>query len=77
MDSCRPKVQMISALQQIRPTRLRKVRPLLRIRLRMIILVLKEQRLQMKVMRSSRIRTPDFGGLGRSRSAVDSRAALR
>ena len=67
---------MISMLQQIMPTSAIRVRPLLRIRLRTIILALKEKCRHRAGIRSNRIRLPDFGGLGRSRLAVVSRAAL-
>ena len=68
---------MISMLQQRIPTRTMTVRPLLRIRLRMIILLLKLSFDQSHFQRSRRILVPPFGGLGLMRSAVCSRSELR
>ena len=65
---------MISALQHSMPTKDMMVRMRLRMRLRTIILVLKLKRRHRKPTRSSRMRLPAFGGLGRRRSAVVSRA---
>ncbi len=75
MDSCKPKEQMISILQHRMPTSDRNERPLLRKMLRIIIFVLKEKRPHSREIRSSRMREPDFGGFGRKRLAVVSRAA--
>ena len=52
------------------------VRSLLRIRLRTTIFVLKLNRDQSHVIRSSRMRLPLLGGLARSSEAVHSFAAL-
>ena len=67
---------MISIVQHSRPTSVMMVRSLLRIRLRTTIFVLKLNRDQSHVMRSSRMRLPFFGGLARSSEAVHSFAAL-
>ena len=65
---------MISALQHSMPTKDMMVRMRLRMRLRTIILVLKLKRRHRNPTRSKRMRLPALGGLGRSRSAVVSRA---
>ena len=65
-----PKVVMMSMLQQMMPTSMMAVRLLLRRRLRTIILPLKEKRPHRAGKRSSRMRAPLLGGLGRSSSAV-------
>ena len=67
----------MSIVQQRMPMKDMNERSLLRIRLRTIIFVLKEKRDQRNVMRSSRMRLPSLGGLGRSSAAVVSRALAR
>ena len=76
-ESCKPSEVMISIVQNRMPMNDMNVRSLLRMRLRTIILALNDRRFHSGVTRSSRMRLPSLGGLGRSSEAVVSFAALR